>query len=95
MRTTERSAVRSCPNPFGAETTLTFELPQTTDVTLAIYSVDGRLVTTLVRGQVGPGAVEVRWDGSDEQGRNVGSGLYFVKLIADDEVRLGKLVVLR
>jgi len=83
------------PNPFGAETTLAFELPQTTDVTLAIYSVDGRLVTTLVRGQVGPGAVEVRWDGSDEQGRNVGSGLYFVKLIADDEVRLGKLVVLR
>ncbi|MCK4510249.1 T9SS type A sorting domain-containing protein, partial [bacterium] len=83
------------PNPFGAETTLAFELPQTTEVTLAIYSVDGRLVTTLVRGQAGPGAVEVRWDGSDEQGRSVGSGLYFVKLIADNEVRLGKLVVLR
>ena len=83
------------PNPFGAETTLAFELPQTTDVTLAIYSVDGRLVTTLVRGQAGPGPVEVLWDGSDEQGRSVSSGLYFVKLLAGDEVRLGKLVVLR
>jgi len=83
------------PNPFGAETTLAFELPHRTDVTLAIYSVDGRLVTTLVRGQAGPGALEVLWDGSDEQGRNISSGLYFVKLVADDEVRLGKLVVLR
>ncbi len=83
------------PNPFGAETTLAFELPQTTGVTLAIYSVDGRLVTTLVRGQAGPGPVEVLWDGSDEQGRSVSSGLYFVKLVAGDEVRLGKLVVLR
>ncbi len=83
------------PNPFGAETTLAFELPHTTDVTLAIYSVDGRLVTTLVHGQAGPGPVEVRWDGSDEQGRRVGSGLYFVKLVAGDDVRRGKLVVLR
>jgi hypothetical protein len=83
------------PNPFGAETTLAFELPQTTGVTLAIYSVDGRLVTTLLRGQAGPGPVEVLWDGSDEQGRSVSSGLYFVKLVAGDEVRLGKLVVLR
>jgi len=91
-----RVALRSAqPNPFGAETTLAFELPHTTDVTLAIYSVDGRLVTTLVHGQAGPGPVEVRWDGSDEQGRRVGSGLYFVKLVAGDDVRRGKLVVLR
>ncbi len=83
------------PHPFGAAPTLAFELPQTTGVTLAIYSVDGRLVTTLVRGQAGPGPVEVLWDGSDEQGRSVSSGLYFVKLLAGDEVRLGKLVVLR
>jgi hypothetical protein len=83
------------PNPFGAETTLAFELPAATDATLAIYSVDGRLVRTLVSGQAGPGPVEVAWNGEDEQGRRVGSGLYFVKLAAADEVRLGKLVVLR
>lgn len=83
------------PNPFGAATTLAFELPHTTDVTLAVYSVDGRLVRTLASGQAGPGTVEVLWDGSDEQGRKVGSGLYFVRLIAGDDVRRGKLVVLR
>jgi hypothetical protein len=83
------------PNPFGAETTLAFELPVATDVTLAIYSVDGRLVRTLVSELAGPGPVEVAWNGKDEQGRRVGSGLYFVKLAAADEVKLGKLVVLR
>jgi hypothetical protein len=83
------------PNPFGAQTTLAFELPVATDVTLAVYSVDGRLVRTLVSGQAGPGPVEVAWNGEDDQGRRVGSGLYFVKLAAAEEVRLGKLVVLR
>ncbi|MFH1688802.1 MAG: M14 family zinc carboxypeptidase [Candidatus Eisenbacteria bacterium] len=83
------------PNPFGAATTLVFEMPVAADVTLAVYSVDGRLVRTLVSGQAGPGPVEVLWDGSDERGRRVGSGLYFVKLVAGDDVRRGKLVVLR
>jgi hypothetical protein len=83
------------PNPFGAETTLAFYMPVAADVTLAVYSVDGRLVRTLANGQAGPGPVEVMWDGSDERGRRVGSGLYFVKLVSGDEVRRGKLVVLR
>ena len=91
-----RLALRAAqPNPFGAQTTLAFEMPAASDVTLAVYSVDGRLVRTLANGQAGPGPVEVQWDGTDESGRRVGSGLYFVKLIAGDEVRRGKLVVLR
>jgi flagellar hook assembly protein FlgD len=65
------------------------------DAALSVYSVDGRLVRTLVSGQVGPGRVDVTWDGTDERGRRVGSGLYFVKLSAGEEVRRGKLVVLR
>jgi len=83
------------PNPFGAETTLAFELPVSTGVALSVYSVDGRLVRTLVRGEAGPGPVEVVWDGSNDSGEKVGGGLYFIKLVAGDEVRLGKLVVLR
>lgn len=83
------------PNPFCEETTLAFNMPVAADVTLAVYSVDGRLVRTLATGAAGPGPVEVRWDGSDERGRRVGSGLYFVKLTVGDDVRRGKLVVLR
>ena len=62
---------------------------------LDVYSVDGRLVRTLVEGHAGPGPVEVSWDGLDGQGRRVGSGLYFIRLVAGNEVRRGKLVVLR
>jgi hypothetical protein len=64
-------------------------------VVLAVYSVDGRHVRTLVAREAGPGPVEVVWDGRDDDGRLVGSGLYFVKLAAGDEVRLGKVAVLR
>ncbi|HYW68666.1 MAG TPA: M14 family zinc carboxypeptidase [bacterium] len=94
--TLPRLALRPAqPNPFGAETTLAFEMPVAADVTLAVYSVDGRLVRTLVEGHAGPGPVEVSWDGLDGQGRRVGSGLYFVRLVAGNDVRRGKLVVLR
>ncbi len=82
------------PNPFGDATTLAFELPKATRVEFSVYSVDGRLVRTLVSGDAGPGSVEVLWDGRDELGRRVGSGLYFMRLVADGEVRNGKLVVL-
>jgi carboxypeptidase T len=83
------------PNPFGAETTLAFELPERTNVSLAVYSVDGRLVRTLLAGEAGPGATSVVWDGRDERGASVGNGLYFVKLEAGGEVRHGKLAVMR
>jgi len=83
------------PNPFGSETTLAFEMPTIGEITLAIYSIDGRLVRTVMNGVAGPGPVEVVWDGLDGHGLRVGSGLYFVRLLAGDEVRRGKLVVLR
>ena len=54
--TLPRLALRPAqPNPFGAETTLAFEMPAAANVTLAVYSVDGRLVKTLVEGHAGPG----------------------------------------
>lgn len=91
-----RLALRpASPNPFSTEARLSFEMPERGNVSLAVYSVDGRLVKTLVRGVEGPGRVEVLWDGRDEDGRRVGSGLYFVKLTSGGEVRRGRLVVLR
>jgi hypothetical protein len=82
------------PNPFRGETKLSFVLPAASDVTLAVYSVNGRLVRTLVNGEAGPGPVDVVWDGTNDSGETVGGGLYFLKLIAGDEVRRGKVVVL-
>jgi hypothetical protein len=54
------------PNPSGSETTLIFTLPERTNVLLAVYSVDGRLVKKLVAGEAGPGTASVVWDCRDE-----------------------------
>lgn len=83
------------PNPFRTEATLSFEVPVASRVSFSLYSVDGRLVRTLVDGPAGPGSVDVVWDGRDERGLEVGSGLYFMRLDVDGEIRRGKVVLLR
>lgn len=83
------------PNPFAGQARIAFALPTRGDVELSVYSVDGRLVRTLVSGEQGPGEVELTWDGRDNSGRRVGNGLYFMRLEAAGETRHGKLVVLR
>ncbi|MFH1502539.1 MAG: FlgD immunoglobulin-like domain containing protein, partial [Candidatus Eisenbacteria bacterium] len=83
------------PNPFRGETELSFTLPSSQHAELAVYSVDGRLVRRLASGTAGAGANSAVWDGRDESGRRVGSGLYFVRLEADSGLRHGKLILLR
>lgn len=83
------------PNPFRKRTELAFDLPALSDIRLAIYSVDGRLVRRLAEGQAGPGSVSVSWDGRDEAGHEVGSGLYFARLVVDDQIRSAKVALLR
>jgi hypothetical protein len=83
------------PNPSGRDAELSFSMPRRGKARLAIYSVQGRLVRTLVDGQAGPGESNTSWDGCDETGREVGSGLYLAKLEAGSEVRYGKLILLR
>jgi carboxypeptidase T len=83
------------PNPFRGATELAFDLPVEGEVTLAIYSVDGRLVRTLAEGRAGPGPVSVTWNGHDDAGRTVASGLYFARLDAAGETRRTKIALLR
>jgi len=83
------------PNPFHGATELAFDLPALADVRLAIYGVDGRLVRTLAEGFAGPGPVSVSWDGRDEAGHAVGSGLYFARLVVGDRVLRTKVALLK
>jgi len=69
----------SCyPNPFNPRTTLSFNLPVTGLVELRIYSLDGRLVTTLINEVIAAGHHEIRWNGQDDQNRGVASGVFLV-----------------
>ncbi len=72
------------PNPFNATTTLRYALPaisgQQSAVSLKIYNLLGKEVATLVNRRQRGGYYRVTWDGKDEEGREVGSGVYFCQL---------------
>jgi hypothetical protein len=68
------------PNPFNPETSISYAVAGNGPVTMRIYGVSGRLVRTLKSGEyTNAGTHAVRWNGTDDQGRHVPSGIYFVK----------------
>lgn len=83
------------PNPFQTQTALNFGLPGAAPVTLAIYSVTGRRVATILDGQLPAGWRSAAWDGRDSNGRLVASGTYFAKLESTGKVEIRKVVVAR
>src|SRR3990170_2276974 len=71
------------PNPFNAATSIQFNLPQSSKVKLEIFNILGQKVKTLVNEKLSAGYKKVTWDGTDEKGNNVASGVYFYFLNAD------------
>jgi hypothetical protein len=84
------------PNPFNPGTVLSFILPERASVTLDIYDVSGRLVRRLVNGEeMAAGPREVFWDGANDAGRSVSSGVYYCRLTAGKVTVTRKLVLTR
>ena len=83
------------PNPFNPRTVIRFAVPAEQHVRLDVHGVDGRLVRRLLDGRVGAGLHDVTWDGRDDAGREVASGVYFHRLVAGGEVRTGKMILAR
>ncbi len=72
------------PNPFNPSTTIRFDLPLAATVNLAIYDVRGRLVKTIASGDaLAAGRHEVEWNGTDDRGTAVASGVYTLRLMSD------------
>jgi hypothetical protein len=83
------------PNPFNPTTTLRFALPVASDVSLSIYDVRGRRVTTLVRGRLDAGQHAVTWQGQDDAGRDSATGIYFAVLQAGSVHERLKLILMK
>ena len=83
------------PNPFNPSTVIEYSLAQAGHVEIAVYDVHGRKVATLVDGLREPGAYREVWDGKNEKGRVVASGIYFCRLTSDDGTLIRKMVLLR
>ncbi len=83
------------PNPFNPVTTIAFDVPRRSLVRLAIYNANGRLVRTLVNGTVDAGVREATWDGTNDSGQGVSSGVYFVRIEAGDFNSTRKIALIR
>jgi hypothetical protein len=91
--------LQNAPNPFNPKTAISFTLPERSLVDLSIYDVSGRLVRTLLHGEMAAGAYTgeraAPWDGTDESGAAVRSGVYFYRLKAADLELTRKMVLVR
>ena len=83
------------PNPFNPETTIQYSLAVSGRVTLHIYNILGQRVRTLVDDVLEAGVHRVQWDGKDEGGRNIASGVYLNRVRSGDFVQARKLLLLR
>jgi hypothetical protein len=83
------------PNPFNATTTLRFELPESADLQLNIYNVKGQLVRSLLHKQMPAGYHQIYWDGLDEQGRSLSSGIYLYRLCTPTYIKTKKMVLMK
>lgn len=83
------------PNPFNAETVITFELGTPQDVTLDVYDVLGRHVARLMDGLQAAGVHSVGWDGIADNGARLGSGMYFYRVQSRQFSEVRKMILLR
>ena len=96
----ETALLHNYPNPFNPETWIPYHLAESAEVTLTIYTVDGKVVRTLALGHQAAGFYQSRsraayWDGRNEVGERVASGVYFYTLSAGDFAATRKMLIMK
>ena len=83
------------PNPFNPKTTIEFETAQSGRVKLTVYNVLGQQIKTLSDGQLNPGSYRVTWDGTNDNGAAVSSGIYFLRMSADSFLQHRRMLLMK
>jgi hypothetical protein len=83
------------PNPFRTQTAIRYSLPTESRVSLKIYSITGRLVKTLLDQNQTSGIYSVNWDGKNNFGKTVSSGIYFYRLETDNYQTTNRAIIIR
>ncbi|NIW43720.1 MAG: T9SS type A sorting domain-containing protein, partial [candidate division Zixibacteria bacterium] len=83
------------PNPFNPATTIKYQLPQSSDVKLVIYNVLGQKVRTLLATRMKAGYHDVVWDGRNDLGAQVASGIYIYRFKAGDFLKVQKMILMK
>ncbi|MBA7705282.1 hypothetical protein ES703_114108 [subsurface metagenome] len=89
------SLYQNNPNPFNPTTTIEFSLPGEGFTTLAIYNLAGQKIRELIAGNMTAGAHSIVWDGMDDSGSPVSSGIYFSRLTMGERTVSGRMVLVK
>jgi hypothetical protein len=91
----KNSLAQNYPNPFNPQTTIAFSLKDRGQVSLKVYNVNGELVRTLANESRSAGPHQLTWDGRNDNGQPVSSGVYFYKLSTNNFSQTKKMVLLK
>ncbi len=86
---------RCYPNPFNPETTISFTLPEDGNARVDVFNIRGQKVTTLCNERFGAGSHQVMWHGTDDNGNQVSSGIYFYKLNTGNQTLVRKMALMK
>jgi len=85
----------AAPNPFNAACAISFDIPTDSKVNLEVFDMMGRKISTVVNDNFTPGTHRVVWNGNDDFGREVSSGVYFYRMTAGEFKAGGRMVLVR
>ena len=91
----EYKLFQNYPNPFNPSTTIAFSIPASGNVRLVIYDILGNEVRTLINGRQTPGLQKISWDGRDNSGNTVSTGVYIYRITADGFTHSRRLVFIK
>lgn len=83
------------PNPFNPRTTISFSLPKESNCIMEVFNIKGQKVKTLLNDKQTKGNHKVVWNGTDDNGKSVSSGMYFYKLTTPERVITNKMIMLK
>jgi flagellar hook assembly protein FlgD len=83
------------PNPFNPKTTISYQLPAVSDVNLVIFDIAGRRINQWSYSNQQAGAYDITWNGKDQSGKTVPSGVYIYRMMAGEFVESKKMVLLK
>ncbi len=95
IATINKFSLNNFPNPFNPETTISFNNPESGKVTLSIYNIKGQLINTLLDEETKAGVHNIVWNGKDEKGKRVASGIYFSRINTRNSSLTKKMILMK
>ncbi len=91
----EKFALSCNPNPFNSASAIKVNIPKNGRIKLAIYDIKGNIVETIADGEFSAGAHTFRWDGNDDNGNSLSTGIYFVRLDTENSTIVRKIALIK